>query len=286
MKRALKTVRKGAKGVLRTVLPLPLRKRIAVALHRRELLEPETRYWWTRELLRDFAEREPASYHRFLWSNHLGYAATYNVEARFLNAELPASRRIFFSDLSAHLRTLGWDPARDIRSVLEVGCSLGYQLQYMESEVFPGAGELVGIDIDRHAIEKGKEHLERIGSNVRLTADDMGNLGRVYEGKRFDVIVCTGVLMYLDEAEATDAMAAMLRLCGKIVAISGLAHPEVDNASLERAVPRSHDGSLIHNMDRIVERAGGTVFARRYEGKRIVDGHTIYFVFARGGDRG
>jgi SAM-dependent methyltransferase len=178
------------------------------------------------------------------------------------------------------------DPARDIRSVLEVGCFLGYQLQYMETAVFPGAVELAGIDIDRFAVEKGREHLERIGSKVRLTADDMGNLGRVYDGKRFDVIVCTGVLMYLDEDQATAVTAAMLRLCGKMVAISGPAHPEVDNASLDRAVPRSNDGSLIHNLDHIVERAGGTVFARRYEGKRIVDGHTIYFVFARGGSPG
>jgi SAM-dependent methyltransferase len=281
-----KSLKQGAKNVLRAVLPLSLRKRIGIALHRQDWLDPESQYWWTRELLRDFAEKEPASYHRYLWSNHMGYAASYNVETRFLKAEIPGSRRIFFSDLSAHLRALGMDPSRDIRSVLEVGCSLGYQLQYMKAAVFPGAVELAGIDIDRFAIEKGKDHLERIGSNVRLTAEDMGNLGRVYDGKRFDVVVCTGVLMYLEEAEATDVMAAMLRICGKIVAISGPAHPEVDNASLDRAVPRSKDGSLIHNLDRIVERAGGTVVARRYEGKRVVDGHTIYFVFARGGDRG
>lgn len=276
----------GAKNVLRAVLPLPLRKRTAVALHRREWFEPESRYWWTRELLRDFAEKEPASYHRFLWSNHLGYAATYNVEARFLSAEMPGSRRIFFSDLSAHLKTLGLDPARDIRSVLEVGCSLGYQLQYMESAIFPGAVDLEGIDIDRHAVTQGMEHLGKAGSNVRLLADDMGRLERVFEGKRYDVIVCTGVLMYLDEVEATAVTAAMLRLCGKLVAISGPAHPEVDNALLDCSVPRESDRSFIHNLDRIVEMAGGTVVARRYEGGRIVDGHTIYFVFARGGGRG
>lgn len=271
--------------MLRAVLPLSLRKQFAVALHRREWIDPESRYWWTRELLRDFAEKEPASYHRFLWSNHLGYAATYNVETRFLKVEIPGSRRIFFSDLSAHLRALGMDPARDIRSVLEVGCSLGYQLRYMEKEIFPGADDLMGIDIDQLAVEQGMEHLGNAGSKVRLIADDMGRLDQVCDGKRFDVIVCTGVLMYLDEAEATNVMAAMLRICGKVVAISGPAHPKVDNALLDRAVPRSNDGSLIHNMDRIVERAGGTVLARKYEGNRIVDGHTIYFVFARGGDR-
>jgi len=86
--------------------------------------------------------------------------------------------------------------------------------------------------------------------------------------------------MYLEEDAAARVVASMLRHTGVVVALAGLAHPETDNALLDRSVPRSSDRSFIHNIDGMVKKAGGTVLARRWEGGRFVDGHTIYFVFA------
>jgi hypothetical protein len=40
---------------------------------------------------------------------------------------------------------------------------------------------------------------------------------------------------------------------------------------------------LIHNIDRMIERAGGRVLWRRWEGARKVDGNTIYFLIAEPG---
>ena len=54
----------------------------------------------------------------------------------------------------------------------------------------------------------------------------------------------------------------------------------VDNAALAQSDVRATDRTFVHNLDRMVELAGGKVVGRRWEGDRQVDGQTIYFVFA------
>ena len=65
-----------------------------------------------------------------------------------------------------------------------------------------------------------------------------------------------------------------------ILAVAGLAHSEKDNSLLEQSVTRERDGSFIHNIDKMVENAGGKIISRRWEGDTDVDGNTIYFLFA------
>lgn len=262
------------------IVPLSLRKGVCILMGRQKWLDGNVRYWWTMELLKDFAEKNRNGYHRFLWTNHLAYAASYEVSKRFGEENIVGSRRMFFSDLAKHLSNREIDPQRDIHSVFEVGCSLGYQLRYLETDLFPSAIALEGIDIDSYAIERGKEYLEKIGSKIQLICEDMKNLDRLLEGKNYDIIVGTGVLMYLQEKEATMVVENMLRRCRIMVALSGLAHPNIDNSQIERSVIRERDGSFIHNIDSMVKKSGGNIFARRWEGNHIVDGHTIYFVFA------
>lgn len=48
-----------------------------------------------------------------------------------------------------------------------------------------------------------------------------------------------------------------------MVALSGLAHPDIDNASLEKSSIREMDGSFIHNIDAMVKKACGNIIARR-----------------------
>jgi predicted TPR repeat methyltransferase len=187
---------------------------------------------------------------------------------------------MFFEDLARQLQAAGAAPATDVKSVFEVGCSLGYQLRQMELDLFPAATTLEGIDLDRHAIAAGAEYLRGCGSKVAVRCGDAGNLAQELGDRRYDVIVCTGVLMYLTEVRAADAVRAMLRQANALVALAGLAHPQIDNADLARSDMRPSDRTFIHNLDRMVRQAGGTIHARRWEGARDVDGNTIYFVFA------
>lgn len=272
------------KVFLRAALPLPLRKRLAVWMGARSWLAP--RHWWTTEILRDLAERDVDEYHRFLWKHHLAYAESYEISERFGDEKIHPTRRMFFEDLTAQLQKTGIDPGTAVRSVLEIGCSMGYLLRWLETAVFPSAEVLQGIDIDQYAIEQGAAHLRGCDSGVTLQAGDIVDLDEITDETQFDVVVCLGVLMYLTEDAAASVVKAMLRCAKGVVAIAGLAHPVLDNALLEHSVPRRRDNSWIHNVDSMVRRAGGEVQYRRWEGSRVVDGNTIYFVFASPPGRG
>jgi SAM-dependent methyltransferase len=260
-------------------VPLPARKRLALWVERQRWIA--SRSWWSQELLRDMAEEQPNAYHRFLWANHLAYADSYEVAQRFGEERIHPSRHLLFEQLLDLLRGSGVEPARDVASVLEVGGSMGYNLRHLERSCFPAARVLDGIDIDEYAIQEGARHLAAEGSKVRLLCGDMKDLPALLEGRRYDVTLCAGVLMYLQEADAADVVAEMLRHTRGVVAIAGLAHPRLDNRLLAASERRERDLTFIHNIDRMVERAGGTIVDRRWEGPRVLHGNTIYFVFCR-----
>ena len=234
------------------------------------------------ELLRDFSERDPNAYHRFLWANHFCYAETYEVALRFGADQIHPTRRFLFEDLETCLATLGVRPA-EVDSVFEVGSSLGYNLRFLEARLFSDATVLEGCDIDDYAVTRGSEYLRTIASKVRVTVADMSALDALLRDRRFDVTLCAGVLMYLNEAEAEHVVASVLRHTGMVAAFAGLADPERDNATLPQSGIRSRDRTFIHNIDAMVSRAGGRVLQRRWEGPRVVDGNTVYFVFAANG---
>ena len=269
--------RQRVKAWLRRTLPLALRKRLAVLIARQAWL-PQ-RDWFAVELIRDMSLADTAEYHRFLWGNHIGYARTYEISERFGDGRIHPSRLILFDEL----RHVFNGRSQGIKSVLEVGCSMGYLLRYIEETVFPQAETIDGIDIDEYAIETGKAYLKELGSRVRLQQADMIQLPEVFDGQQYDLIICAGVLMYVTEEEAQNVVTTMLHRSKGIVALAGLAHPERDNSALAYSVPRATDQSFIHNLDRMVERAGGRVTARRWDGARQVNGNTIYFVFAEPG---
>ena len=242
--------------------------------------------WLALELVRDFADRDPAAGHRFLWTHHLAYADTYSVERRFGAEQINPSRHLLFEDLHQFLVERGIRPEEDIRSVFEVGCSLGYLLRHLEIGTFRSASTLEGIDIDRRAIEQGSAYLSAIGSNVRLRTADMAELEAVLAGRTMDVVLCAGVLMYLPEADAREVVRSILRHTTVVAAFAGLAHPVQDNATLRTSTIRERDATFIHDIYGMVRDAGGQIESRRWEGPREVDGNTIYFVFATPGIAG
>lgn len=276
----MRMIKQKSKELLRRIFPLSLRMQLCLLINRQKWLRPDDQYWWTMELLRDFAIKDTSNYHRFLWANHLAYAESYQTEKRFGEENMKESRKMFFSDLKKHIVNLGIDPYTGIHSVLEVGCSLGYQLRYLETNLFKKALELDGIDIDGLAITEGSGHLKLLGSKVKLICEDMGNLHLFLKDRIYDIIICTGVLMYLEKAEAVHVVEEMLKHCRIMLALSGPADPASDNCNLRHSLVRKHDGSFIHNYDAFVKESGGSVIGRRWEGDRVIDGHTIYFVFA------
>ena len=140
---------------------------------------------------------------------------------------------------------------------------------------------LEGIDIDDQALQKGRAYLLAHSSKIRLIHADMADLDCVMNKSRFDVILCLGVLMYLREKVAACVVKSMLSHCSGLVAITDLAHPNLDNAKLKHSEVRGSDGALIHNIDAMVEDAGGTIVYRRWAGSKNFDAQSLYFVFCR-----
>ncbi len=266
------------RSAFRRVLPLAWRQRLAIWIGQRKGLSG--RQWWVFELLRDQAERDPNAFHRFLWGHHLAYAETYESASRFGPANLHPSRILLLQDLAALADRSGFALAADIDSVFDVGCSLGYVLRHLETSVCPAARTLEGNDVDGHAIRDGSAFLARSGSRIRLHEADVGDLPRVCAGRKFDLFLCAGVLMYLRESDAQVAVTNILRHTGRLAVFAGLAHPDRDNVELDASAMRERDSTFIHNLDRLVADAGGRVVWRRWEGSRIVGGNSIYFVFA------
>jgi 2-polyprenyl-3-methyl-5-hydroxy-6-metoxy-1,4-benzoquinol methylase len=265
------------KSAVRATLPLAARKPLAAWMAGQTWMPRHK--WWATELLTDWASINPNAYHRFLWSHHLGYAESYEIDQRFGEENIHPSRRMLFDDLLAFFQEHGKDPARDISSVFEVGASMGYLLHYLEQHVFTSAERLHGIDIDEYAVAEGRRHLDASGSRVTLAVGDMGDMEGALAGQTYDLILCAGVLMYLKQEDALTVVDTMLRHTRGFLILAGLAQPGVDNRELEHSTVREMDGSFVHNLDEMVKAAGGTVLYRRWEGDLDVDGNTIYFLF-------
>jgi SAM-dependent methyltransferase len=269
----------------RTLVPLSARMRAAAWLTRRRWLPLGDHV--AMGLVRDLQWTDPKHFHKFAWANHLmGYARWYDSEDElFAPEQMQPSRLELFKDLDAVLRhDLGEDPAA-VQSILEVGCSQGYLLRHLETNDFPRCPELVGIDIDAPAIEKGTRYLERVGSRVSLLHGDMEHIDALLGRRGFDVTIAAGVLSYLDEDDATAVVGRMLQRTRKVLALAGLAHVERDNRTLDRSVQSpGHEGQWIHNFETLVTRAGGRVLRHRWEGAKLYNFQTLCFAFAVPGE--
>ena len=263
---------------VRSCIPLSARMHAAAWLTR----QPWASDWLSMGLVRDLLARDPKHFHKFAWSNHLmGYARWYDDEHElFAFDRMQPSRIEFFRDLASVLGELGVKSS-DVRSVLEVGCSQGYLLRYLESEMFRDSTELVGLDIDAAGIEKGARYLKRIGSRVALVQGDMEDFETLVGVKRFDVIFAAGVLSYLNQSDAARVVSLMLRRTNKVLALAGLACTDRNNSTLtESATSSSRPGQWIHNFEAMVRAAGGRVVRSRWEGARLYNLQTICFAFA------
>lgn len=271
------------KKYLRLLLPMNLRMKTAVWLDKQTWI-PRSEYW-AKGLVHDLMETEPKTFHKFIWEKHLrSYTQWYDSESLFKSYKMNGSTATcgeFFHDLVTVLKDAQTNQSAEINSILEVGCSLGYLLRNIEENIFPGATDLVGIDIDKEAIKKGKDYLAKIGSQVRLLAGDMEDLDRLVGEQKFNFVFASGVLSYVNEEDAFTLVSQMLRRTTKIMALLGLADRSTDNSKLtESIISQAHNNQWIHNFDAMVEKAGGRVIKRRWQIGLENDTRHIYYIFA------
>ena len=272
-----------SKRMIRLIFPLGLRKRFALWLNHQQWLSSHC--YLIEGIIRDFMKSNPKAFHKFMWANHIrSYATWYDSVTLFESNKMNGSTRTcyeFFNDLNAVIKDLGLDPSRDIRTVLEVGCSLGHILRLIEKDISPDSTELVGVDIDRKAIDKGTGYLKSVGSKVRLICGDMEELDCLVSNRDFDFIFAAGVISYLDANDATKVVANMLRRAKKIVALVGLASTAGDNRELATSqLSIAHRSQWVHNFEAMLEAAGGRVVRRRWERAESNNNQALYFVFA------
>ncbi len=268
------------KSTVRLLLPLSLRKYLAIKISKQSWISSDHRAGWSLELVRDMEKSDVNAFHKFLWSNHIGYADTYEVEQRFGDVNINESRKLLFSDMENVLSLLAINRHSEIKSVLDVGCSLGYLLKYMEDNIFINTSELYGIDIDAYAINEGTSYLKAHDSKINLTCHDMDDMTEHFNNKIYDVIFCAGTLLYLDEDKANALIKGLIKHTNKLLIITGVASAKIDNSGLTKSLIRKRDGSFMHNIDDMVKLNKGKVVFRRWEGEKKLGGNTLYFVFA------
>lgn len=275
------------KGLLRPVLlraiaclPMNARKHLVVWLDG-QLWVP-WKGWVCRMMLHDLRVNDPKTFHNFFWNHHLyEYSRQYTSTVVFDKENIEPSRREFLHDLNLASKILDI-PDSDICSVVEIGCSLGHLLRFIETGYFSNARTIVGIDIDDKAIQIGSRFLKATDSNIRLIHGDMEKLDDLLGRDSFDLSIAAGVLSYIDEKDATRLVANMIRRTKKLVALAGLAEVEIDNRELlESKVTPNRYHQWVHNFDAMVEKAGGVIVHRRWEGAKLFGGQTVYFVFAK-----
>ena len=263
------------------ILPISSRKFLAVWIDRQDWI-PGC-HDFPLLMLRDWADKDADAFHRFLWSNHLVYARWYEEKNEFGAENLRLVRRMMFQDLKLYLLKEDQALFNRVNSVFEVGCSSGFLLRYLETDFFPNATRFEGNDIDGPAIERGNKYLREHDSKIRLIKADMANLDDIMNGSKYDIILCVGVLVYLREPAATLVIRSMLNHCNGLVVIYAVADPTIDNSKLENSETRNLDGVFLHNIDAMIKNAGGKVVYRRWEGSKMYDCQTVYFIFCKPG---
>lgn len=266
---------------IRKIIPLNLRIRFVAWLSRHRGI-PYIRKW-SDALVRDLELVDPKRYHKFLWENHLDsygrrYASAELFESRVLNGTKEAYRA-FTQDLEAALEKLGINGT--VGRVLDVGCAAGHVLRAIETDVLPEAEVLLGVDIDRYAIEFGRAYLSQAGSKIRLVCGDLEELERLLEKKSFDFSYVAGSLSYLDHDDTQSAVRKILEHTDKLAAFIGLACSDRPNSELEESIFRDDLGSMwTHNFGAMIEAEGWEIVSKRWKSPSESDSQGLYSIFA------
>lgn len=137
------------------------------------------------------------------------------------------------------------------RTVLEVGCNIGGNLEWIEPRV--AQGSVYGVDINRTAITRLRERLPSVNA-IWSPGRDLP-----FRDRLFDLVFTMGVLIHQPEITLPLVMSEMVRCSGRYV----LCGEYFAEDTVE--VPyRGHDGALF-------KRDYGALFAQMFPELALVD---------------
>ena len=150
-------------------------------------------------------------------------------------------------------------------------------MRHLEEAVFPSATILHGLDIDGYAVKSGMEYLSRLRSGVKLFAADMHATERIMGSHNYDLVLCCGVLMYVDESTAERVVRVMFSRAKRLVGLICLA-PAGDSPAQSES--RRSDGAFIHNMDVMIRKAGGHLVTSTFIGTDVSGSSPCHVILA------
>ncbi len=146
-------------------------------------------------------------------------------------AVTPAASRRRAAFVAAYLKHLEMPVAR----ILDVGCGIGTTLRALGRH-FPRA-RLEGVETSEYLCR-------RYGWTYGSVVD--------FEARTpFDLVVCTDVLAYLDDAECSRAIDNLARLCRGAVCLGILTADDTDRYDRDRTDPRQHRRSAAWYRQRL-----------------------------------
>jgi len=118
---------------------------------------------------------------------------------------------------------------RPIRSVLDVGCGEGAWFPHLNA--LRNGIEYMGVDPSEYVVR-------RFGKKRNIHRAGFGELGSLHIARKFDLIVCSDVLHYVEKNEIREGIAEIVRLLNGVAFIEVLTKEDDITGDLQGLIPR------------------------------------------------
>lgn len=125
-------------------------------------------------------------------------------------------KRVFSIDIGAYMQSLQKQGIVDKESILDVGCGPG-EWTFAAAKLNPDAS-VIGIDINELLLDFAMKYKrENNIKNCNFLKESHENLLNIFQPESFDVIMCNGVIMYLNEKKALQIFSRLLKEGGTLI---------------------------------------------------------------------